>query len=614
MKHIREKLKYHFDRFLSKGSIALIISLFIILFVIVLLISLIVCIVNPDTSFGSLIWKSLMMTLDAGNLDGTSGSTFYMIMMTFATIVGIFITSVFIGLVLNGFQTKLKSLSKGRSKVIESNHTLILGYNGSIFVIIKELIEANRSLKRAAIVVLCEKDPVEMNQEIKDNVRNFYTTRVICRTGSIYNQNDLNMCSIDKARSVILLENDVNSIKALLAISDTNFMKKESGHVSLLMNDVDNISVAKSVGKNKVEVINLDSAITRIIAQSSLQHGLSQVYNELLDFEGDEIYFYKNKNLVGKKFSESFMKFPKSAVIGLVKSGHPMVRPPFDTVIEENDELILIAADENKIDYDDKTIQINSQIIRKTNHVSNTKIEGISIVGFNQKTADAIKEYDNYLAKGSKIRILVNSDTYLEKVGHLNDVLKNIEIEAFVGATYLRPSLERFLEDKCRKVIIFANDNVPHGDKDSQTLLTLLHLREMEERRGKGLDIISEIADVRNVEVIDLAKSDDFIVSELLASKMLAQISENRHLVPVFEGLMDADGSEIYIKSAENYLKAPGTVNFYTVCQAAAEKSELAIGYIRCRGERCQGVVLNPLKPDMIDFALEDKVIVVADN
>jgi len=125
MKHIREKLKYHFDRFLSKGSIALIISLFIILFVIVLLISLILYLVNPDIAFGSLIWKSLMMTLDAGNLDGTSGSTFYMIMMTLATIVGIFITSVFIGLILNGFQTKLESLSKGRSKVIENNHTLI---------------------------------------------------------------------------------------------------------------------------------------------------------------------------------------------------------------------------------------------------------------------------------------------------------------------------------------------------------------------------------------------------------------------------------------------------------------------------------------------------------
>jgi len=614
MKNIREKLKYHFDRFLSKGSIALIVSLFIVLFVIVLLISLIVYIVNPDIAFGSLIWKSLMMTLDAGNLDGVSGSTFYMIMMTLATIVGIFITSVFIGLILNGFQTKLESLSKGRSKVIECNHTLILGYNGSIFVIIKELIEANRSLRRAAIVVLCEKDPVEMNQEIKDNVRNFYTTRVICRTGSIYNQNDLDMCSIDKARSVILLENDMNSIKALLAISDTDFMNKEAGHVSLLMNDADNISVAKSIGKNKVEAINLDSAITRIIAQSSLQKGLSQVYNDLLDFEGDEIYFYKNKSLEGKTFAQTFTFFPKSSVIGLVKNGQPLVKPPFDTLIGENDELILIAEDEDKIQYEERAVEINSDIIRMTNHVSNTKIEDISVIGFNEKTPEAIREYDNYLEKGSKIRILVNSESYLKEIGQLNSTLKNVEVEASVGATYLRPSLEKFLRAECRKVIIFANDNVPHEDKDSQTLLTLLHLREMEEKRGTSLEIISEIADVRNVEVIDLAKSDDFIISELLASKMLTQISENRHLVPVFEDLMDADGSEIYIKSAENYLKAPGTVNFYTICQAAAEKNELAIGYICCRGEHCQDVTLNPLKRDTIDFTFEDKVIVVAEN
>jgi ion channel POLLUX/CASTOR len=95
---------------------------------------------------------------------------------------------------------------------------------------------------------------------------------------------------------------------------------------------------------------------------------------------------------------------------------------------------------------------------------------------------------------------------------------------------------------------------------------------------------------------------------------MLTQISENRHLMPVFEDLMDADGSEIYIKSVESYLKSPGTVNFYTIGQAAAEKNEIAIGYIRCRGEHCRNVTLNPLKPNMVDFTFEDKVIVVAEN
>ena len=58
-----------------------------------------------------------------------------------------------------------------------------------------------------------------------------------------------------------------------------------------------NISVAKNIGKDRLEVIYLRSAITRIIAQTCLQPGLSYVYNELLEFRGDEIYFFKDEKI-----------------------------------------------------------------------------------------------------------------------------------------------------------------------------------------------------------------------------------------------------------------------------------------------------------------------------
>lgn len=614
MNKLLEKLRYQFDRFLAKGSIALVVSLFVVMFIIVILISIVLYIVNPNQNLGTLIWTSFMQTLDAGNLSGENGSIFYMIMMTIATVVGIFITSLFISFILNGFQMRLESLSRGRSKVIETNHTLILGYDPTIFVVIKELIEANRSIRKPVIVILCDKDSVEANQEIKDNVPNFYNTKVICRTGSIYNKNDLAMCSIEKAKSIILIENDMNSIKSLLAISDTDFFKINQGHVSMIMNDMANISVAKSIGKDKVEVIFLNSAITRIIAQSSLQNGLAQVYNDLLDFDGDEIYFYQNKNLIGYRFDELILKFPKATVIGIVKNGKTIVKPVFDTVYDIGDEIIVIAEDEDKIEYDNHTPYINKDLISMNDRVSSIKIEQISIIGYNQKTSDVIKEYDNYLEKGSIIRILVNSENCIHKINQLNDTLNNIEIQTVVGETYLRPVLGNFLDALCKKVIIFANDNIPFEDKDSQTLLTLLHLREMEEIRGTNLDIISEIADVRNVDVIDLAKSDDFIISELLASKMLTQVSENRMLLPVFEDLMDADGSEIYIKNLDNYLKQPAVVDFYTISQAATIKNEIAIGYIRCHGGHSQEVVLNPNKSNMIDFKIGDKIIVISED
>ena len=42
--------------------------------------------------------------------------------------------------------------------------------------------------------------------------------------------------------------------------------------------------------------------ISRLIVQTSRQSGLSIAYTELLDFDGDEIYFREDPALVGKTF------------------------------------------------------------------------------------------------------------------------------------------------------------------------------------------------------------------------------------------------------------------------------------------------------------------------
>ena len=57
-----------------------------------------------------------------------------------------FITSV--------FEAKLDELRRGRSLVLEKNHTLILGFGDRILEVIRELIEANESEPDAAIVIV----------------------------------------------------------------------------------------------------------------------------------------------------------------------------------------------------------------------------------------------------------------------------------------------------------------------------------------------------------------------------------------------------------------------------------------------------------------------------
>ena len=85
------------------------------------------------------------------------------------------------------------------------------------------------------------------------------------------------------------------------------------------------------------------------MAQTCRQPGLSSVFTDLLSYAGDEIYVEKIPGLEGRTMAEINMYFSKSTVIGLVKNGLPMINPAMDTVVEQEDKLILIAEDDGVV-------------------------------------------------------------------------------------------------------------------------------------------------------------------------------------------------------------------------------------------------------------------------
>jgi len=103
------------------------------------------------------------------------------------------------------------------------------------------------------------------------------------------------------------------------------------------------------------------------------------------------------------------------------------------------------------------------------------------------------------------------------------------------------------------------------------------------------------------------------VVSNKLVSLMLAQASENDMLGAIFDDLLDEEGSEIYMRPAEDYVAPGATVNFYTITEAARQRGEVAIGYHRPRpGAKANGIVVNPSKAALVDYQPGDRLIVLA--
>ncbi len=627
---LADRLRYAFDNYMAKGTAALILGLALISGLIIFLAGLLISVaqIRPPGedgyNLGEAMWLSLMRTLDAGTMGGDAGPGFRFAMLG-VTLGGIFIVSALIGVLNNGLEDKLGELRKGRSRVVEAGHTVILGWNEQVFSIISELVLANANQPRSCIVILGDKDKLEMEEAIRDNVASTGRTRLVCRSGNPIDLTDLDIVSPHSARAIIILspatsDPDSTVIKAMLALTNNPKRRAEPYHIVAEIRDAKNMEVARLVGKDEVELVLVGDLISRIIAQTCRQSGLSVVYTELLDFGGDEIYFHEEPSLRGKTFGEALLAFEDSTVIGLrPKNGTPALNPPMQTVLGPGDQLVVIAEDDDTIkpaSHSPAPIQANA--ILHTNPPPPAPERSL-ILGWNWRAPSIINELDNYVAPGSEVTVVSQNEQAAAIVARLCSGAQNQKITCVTGDTTDRRTLDSLEATRYHHLIVLSySDDLDEQQADAQTLITLLHLRDISDRSGETLSIVSEMLDLRNRALAEVTKADDFIVSDKLVSLMLSQVAENKHLNAVFTDIFDPEGSEIYVKPASYYVCLDEPVNFYTVVESARQRGAVAIGY-RLRAHatdasRSYGVVVNPNKSESVTFTAGDRVIVIAED
>ena len=625
----KQKFQYWFDNYMSRGSGAMLTGLFVLSALIIFVAAALVKLTNSapnDESFLQIAWMSLLRTLDSGTMGGDAGSPFFLIMMLIVTFGGVFVVSALIGIINNGIEDKMDELRKGRSQVLENDHTVILGWTPQIFTVISEIILANENRKSGAvIVVLADQDKVEMEDAINERIPDTKNTKVICRSGSPIDLTDLEIASPHTARSIIVLaegaDPDTHIIKSVLAITNNPNRHEEPYHIITQIRDPKNMDVVKMIsGKDTVQPILTNELIARVVAQTSRQSGLSLVYTELMNFGGDEIYFKKEPALSGKTYGEALLSYETSTVMGIRKAdGTCAMSPSMDTRIEADDHIFVLAEDDDKINLSGLSrIPLDESLIQINEKASNSKPERALILGWNRSGAIIIRELDNYVAKGSQVTVVSDIEDLEHQILLDSGKLVNQKITVQTGDIRDRSLLEKLEAAEYDHVIVLAYSHLEPQEADAITLVTLLHLRDIAERDETPFSIVSEMLDLRTRELAEAAKVDDFIVSEHLISLMMAQLSENAELLGVFTDIFDPEGAEIYLKPISDYVMTGQPVNFYTVTEAARRRGETALGYRLISeahdAEKSYGIHTNPKKAEKVSFSSEDKLIVIAEN
>jgi ion channel POLLUX/CASTOR len=636
----RERFSYFFDNFMSRGTAALIGGLAILSLVIITIAGIVISLggvpLAPEgsekpLSFIEAAWESLMRTFDAGTMGGDAGWGFRLVML-FVTIGGILIVSTLIGVLTAGVEGKLDELRKGRSRVLESGHTLILGWSPQAFTILSELMAANENQKSARIVILSDKDKVEMEDEIRQRVEKKGRTQIICRSGNPIDLTDLEIGSPHSAKAIIILPPELNDpdssvIKTVLAITNNPNRRTEPYHIVTQIRDPQNMEVVKIVGgSDQVQAILTGDLIARVTAQTSRQSGLSSVYTELLNFGGDEIYFTQEPTLVGKTYGEALTAYETSTVMGMKKGAKDAsLNPPMDTIIGADDKLFALTADDDTLIVSGlASIPLDEAAIRPASTASPSKPEKCLILGWNRCAVTILRELNNYVPNGSRVMVVADP-TVSADVIDVEQIIKqecskysNQKVSFLRGDTTDRHLLENIKAADYDHVVALSYAGIEIQEADAKTLVTLLHLRDIAERDETPFSIVSEMLDLRNRELAEVTKVDDFIVSDHLISLMMSQLSENADLYAVFADIFDPEGSEIYMKPVGDYVVLGRPVNFYTLVEAARRRGQTAIGY-RLTAEtgdaaKSNGVHTNPKKSETVAFSPEDKIIVIAEE
>ena len=625
----RQRLEYRLDGLMSRGPGILVASLFLATLLVVLAVSAVIVIVGwgDASGFGPLdvIWRAFLTTLDPGtvaNFLGGTATAGFLLAMLVATLVGIFLTSILIGILVTGIQARLDQLGKGHSAVLEAGHTVILGWSPHILTILSELVIANANQRRSAIVVLAPRDKVEMEDEIKARVGHTGGTKVVCRTGSPIDMGDLARVGIETAKSVIVLpadveDPDVDIVKTILAITNAPGRRSEPYHIVAGLKDRENLAVARIAGRDEAQLVLVEDFIARIVAQTCRQSGLSVVYQELFDFEGDEIYEADPPPvLVGGTFRDTLFAYDDSTVIGLLHAdGVAQLNPPMDTVVAPGDRLLAISADDDTIVARPAPFDASTEGHLVPARPRQAAPERTLVLGWNRGGPAIASELDAFVAPGSRM-VIAATPADLSAAPISSERLANLALEARQLDPTRRETLVSLSAEQFDHVLVLSSDLLDQQRADARTLVTLINLRDVLVGSGYTFSITSEMLDVRNRALAQIARADDLIVSDRMVSLLLAQLSENAHLQAVFDALFDVDGPGIYLRPASDYVELGTPVPFATLLESAARRGEIAIGYRRASSagdaESAFGVVVNPVKSAALAFEPGDRVIVLA--
>ncbi|MBE0701291.1 MAG: hypothetical protein IH571_06360 [Acholeplasmataceae bacterium] len=471
-----------------------------------------------------------------------------------------------IGYVASLFSSIIETARQGKGKMYIYDHILILNWNNKALELIADYRYDEQTTN---IVVLSGDDKEEIDKAIK---RKLYDTgkhqakmklNVIVRQGEVFSKSDLMDVCIEDAKTIIILSDedlgaidaekhsDILAMKTLMLVSNLNIKPEQTIIVEVKQQQTinlikDKIGVNKEL-KDQIIPILPDELMGRLIAQTILMPDLNWVYQELFSFEGAEFY-----TVDGIEAEDYITQYPYA--IPIYTHDNRLY------VLSENEKQMMLKRDKPLSSY--QKLEINN----KTRYQDKTLL----IFGKNNKLEyilDSIRLYE----RENKTKINVS---FIE-----SNEASDIELHT------------KDLE-KIDTILILSNDYLEPKHYDSDVLVTLLMTQEIAKKHHA--EIVIELLDPRHFDIAQSYNIKNTIISNEYISRLITQLSKNRHLYFLYEDLLTYDPEdsleetyEVYAYKAKDIFQNPLPMSFSSKaefiysCYMSGNKNYMMIGWIQ---------------------------------
>lgn len=605
-------------------------------------------------------------------------------------------TGAVIGYITNGISNFIDNANAGSRELHVSDHIVVLNWNTRASEIINDLLYCEKKQK---VVVLVNSRKAEIEREIEERIadtverenraiiqkyneygflkRNFKVMfnrfkkniTVIVREGDVFSSKQLHDISVEKAKIVIILGNDINNtickfehqnhvsstnkgnsqtVKTLMQVADITSAEYSSDDQRIVVEITDDwtrdlvnriIDCKQIEGKCNIIPVEINKILGQILAQFSLMPELNYVYKELLSNKGATFYTEEREMTPDTEFIPKYLEHHKKAI-------------PLTHMITDDGKSYAYYV--SNLESDIKNTCENSEYAYSVTLNKNYWIEqkNVIILGHNSRCRDIMEAFCNFRSEwnkndGSEILhiTVIDDQENLDKMNNYEEypfVLDTIPASIY-DRELICTTIDRIVSENCgdTSILILSDDKALNDDIDANALANLVFVQDIINTKIKNnpdfdkesIDVIVEIIDPKHHDIVNSYSVNNVVISNRYISKMITQIGEKEALFEFYKDILTYDidttggyeSKEVYAKKVSaffdeipNSCKADEFIR--AVFDASVSKNlpenrrfpTVALGYVKPGGK----TVLfagNQSEID-VDISKHDKLIVYSNH